>query len=301
MNHAPSLQVTESYFAARQAAKEASSSFALGIRSLPSQQRLAVCAVYAFCREADDIADGDDPIDTKTARLAVLRERLYRADAGAPDSAMPYDAALGDAIHRFGIELDDLTAIIDGVEMDLCMRRYQTFEELRVYCSRVASAVGLSILPILATERYKRERRSLREKGRALGLALQLINILRDIRVDYEIDRMYLPQEDLHRFGISECDLLQDPIPDSARELMSFETERARVTLAEGKQLFGMLPSRSRLAPALMAAVYEEYLRRIEDAVAQASLSIAPISPGKKLLLLPRTCFQTRWIPTRSS
>ncbi|MBN1859781.1 squalene/phytoene synthase family protein [Candidatus Bipolaricaulota bacterium] len=268
---------------------------------MPTRQRRAMCAVYAFCREADDIADGDGPSELKAVRLAALRERLILAEKGSPDSAMPYDAALGDTIQRFGLELDDLGAVIDGVEMDLCTRRYQTFEELTVYCSRVASAVGLSVLPILAAERYGKERVPLRERGRALGLALQLINILRDVRADYEIDRVYLPLEDLRRFRVSEGDLLQDPISGSAQELLSFEAERARDILAEGTPLFRMLPSRSRLAPALMAAVYEQYLQRIEDAVHRASLSIAPIKTGEKLLLLTTTWLQTRWFPARSS
>jgi len=301
MNRVLSTQVLTAYQAAVQTTKAASSSFALGIRSLPTEKRFAMCSVYAFCREADDIADGGSSIEAKAARLATLRERLLRSAGGSPDPEVLHDVALGDAIGRFGIELDDLTAVIDGVEMDLSITRYQTFEELRVYCARVASAVGLSVLPILAGGRYRANRQPLREAGQALGIALQLINILRDIRVDYRIDRVYLPQEDLQRFGISDRDLLNDPLAPSAQEMLRFQIERARSYLDEGKRLFGSLPSHSRLAPALMAAVYEEYLRRISDAVRHASLAIEPIRITTKLLLVPKTWIKTRCLPSRSS
>lgn len=301
MNEKLAPQVLKGYQAAERTTRAASSSFALGIRSLPTRQRLAMYAVYAFCREADDIADGPGSIQAKTARLAALRERLSRAAARDPDSATPHDMALDDAIQRFGIELQDLRAVIDGVEMDLVIHRYQTFEELRVYCARVASAVGLSVLPILAAGRYEQHRNRLREKGEALGLALQLINILRDVRVDYEIGRVYLPQQDLLRFGVSEQDLLEDPISSSVREMLTFEIQRARSFLIEGRRLFVMLPSHSRLAPALMTAVYESHLRRINDAVRRASFSIAPINKRTKLLLVMKTWLGTRCLPVRSS
>jgi len=296
-----SPQILNAYREAEQATQAASSSFALGIRSLPTRQRLAMCAVYAFCREADDIADGDASVEAKRAQLVDLRERLLRCASGDPGSSEPRDIALGDAIRRFGIELDDLTAVIDGVEMDLTISRYRTFEQLRGYCARVASAVGLSVLPILAQGQYLSQREPLREKGEALGLALQLINILRDVRVDYTIDRVYLPQEDLGRFGVSERDLLEDPLPNPARDMLEFQIQRAKIHLIDGKKLFRMLPVRGRLAPALMAAVYEEYLHKISQAVGRASLTITPITTGTKLLLVPKTWIGTRCLPTRSS
>ena len=301
MIHVLSPQTLEAYRAAEQATRAASSSFALGIRSLPTQQRLAMCAVYAFCREADDIADGNASVEMKRSNLVELRERLVRCANGDPGGSEPRDTALSDAIHRFGIELDDLIAVIDGVEMDLTISRYRTFEQLREYCARVASAVGLSVLPILAPKHYPNHRERLREKGEALGLALQLINILRDVRVDYAIDRVYLPQEDLVRFGVSERDLLEDPLTDPARAMLEFQLRRANSYLIEGRKLFRMLPARSRLAPALMAAVYEEYFRRISQAVGRSSLSITPIGTSTKLLLVPKTWIGTRCLPTRSS
>ncbi len=301
MTHVISPQILHAYRAAEQATQAASSSFALGIRSLPTQQRLAMCAVYAFCREADDIADGDASVEAKRPKLVKLRERLVRCANRDSDDSELRDIALGDAIQRFGIELDDLIAIIDGVEMDLTISRYRTFEQLQRYCALVASAVGLSVLPILAQGRYPCHREQLREKGEALGLALQLINILRDVRADHAIDRVYLPQEDLVRFGLSERDLLEDPLTGPAREMLEFQLRRANSYLVEGKKLFRMLPARSRLAPALMAAVYEEYFRRISQAVGRASLSITPIGTSTKLLLVTKTWIGTRCLPTRSS
>jgi len=271
--------------------------FVFAIATLPRLKRWAVEAVYAFCREADDIADGTGSLEEKRAGLAALAGRLDiaarraavegRPKAGSLRSA---DLALADAIARYGIDPQDLREVVEGVKMDLSIRRYDTFSELALYCHRVASAVGLSVLPILASS-HGGPVAALRGHGTALGLGMQLANIVRDVAEDLDRDRIYLPIEDLERFGVTEEALRRRRVTGPIRELLAFEAGRARRILRDGERLVPHLPRRARSFPLLLSRLYSAVLDRIEACDYDVFSGRATLSTFEKLALTLRTVF----------
>jgi phytoene synthase len=260
--------------------------------TLPKRKRRAIYAVYAFCREADDIADEAGVIKEKKSALHRLCDRLQKAASGEPDT--PNDLALSDAIAQYKIDPTDLTDVIDGVEMDLTVSRYASFEELRRYCELVASAPGLSVLPILARGRKDDAiTEEDRKRATALGIGMQLTNIVRDIAEDLTRDRVYLPQEDLERFGVYEQDLRKSKASEALRALVAFESARAREYLCEGEKLLAYLPRRSRGCPALLAAIYSRILNRIEDNNYDVLASRTSLSTCEKVWLMLYTWVKT--------
>lgn len=256
--------------------------------TLPKKKRRAVYAVYAFCREADDVADGTGEIKEKTTALQRLRSRLEKAASGESDT--PSDLAFSDAIAQYRIDPTDLTDVIDGVEMDLTVSRYASFEELCGYCQLVASAPGLAILPILARGRKDDAiTEEDRERATALGIGMQLANIVRDIAEDLTRDRVYLPQEDLERFGVSETNLQERKASEALQALVAFESARAREYLYEGEKLLTRLPRRSRGCPALLSAIYSRILDKIEDNNYDVLTSRTSLSTCEKVWLMLRT------------
>src|SRR5665647_681113 len=188
---------------------------------LPAEKRRAIAAVYAFAREVDDVADGDLPLDEKRARLEALRASL---DDEAPASAMA--VALADARARFDIPKHALAALVDGGLQDTERVRYASFDDLRGYCEKVAGAVGVACVAVYGSDDV--------ERAGTLGVALQLINIMRDVAEDWQLGRVYLPQDELQRHGVSEDDIAQSRVTPAWRSLMSFQAERARDHLEEG-------------------------------------------------------------------
>ena len=248
----------EAYDHCRRVTREAAGNFYYAFVTLPRKRRRAMYAAYAYCRLCDDLADDDLPIEQKREQLAAVETRLLRAKDGNADG--PVFEALAHAVQEYGIPWEDLTEIARGVEMDLTVSRYDTFEELSTYCYRVASVVGLVCIQICG---YKDMRA--REYAIDLGMAMQLTNILRDIREDGELGRIYLPREDLERFGYSEEELLRREMNDRFRSLMEFEVARARQYFARGKRLLKLLPVRTRAFPAVLGGLYGGVLNRIED------------------------------------
>ena len=165
--------------------------FAYGIMVLPKPKRRAIAAIYAFAREVDDIADGELPPEEKRARLEALHRRARRAARRRGDVGGARDAR-----GRFPISSQALHDLVDGGLMDLDRPRYQTFDELRDYCAHVAGAVGVACIGVYGADQPQR--------AEALGIALQLINIMRDVREDWQLGRVYLPQDELASFGVSE-------------------------------------------------------------------------------------------------
>lgn len=255
-------QLTLAYRACARATRREAKNFYAAFLMLPRGKRRAICAVYAFCREADDIADGDASLSQKTEALRRLRERLRNAVTGRPESMA--DIALSDAIQRFSIDPADLAHITEGVEMDLTISRYETFAELRRYCLAVASAVGLAVLPALIQGRAGVDDPVVRARARALGLGMQLVNIVRDVREDLARDRLYLPQEDLERHGVTEDALRFGELDEHMRALLFFQVARARAYLQDGLELVSYLPRRSRSCIAIMAGIYARILDRVE-------------------------------------
>lgn len=241
--------------------------FAYGIRLLPADKRQAMSALYAFSRRVDDIGDGFLGEIAKRDRLEGTRELLGRIRDGAvdEDDTDPVAVALADAAHRFPIPLDALDELIDGVLMDVRGETYETWDDLKVYCRCVAGAIGRLSLGVFGTLPGARGSERASEYADTLGLALQLTNILRDVREDASNGRTYLPTDDLAKFGCTGG--FHRAIPPSGADftgLVHFEVRRARGLFAEGYRLLPMLDRRSGACVAAMAGIYRRLLDRIE-------------------------------------
>ena len=239
------MSVQEAYAEVGRITRREAKNFTYGIMVLPRAKRQAIAAIYAFARRVDDVADGELPPEEKRARLEELRAALEA------DPVDPVFVALRDARDRFGIPRAPLEALIDGGLQDIEQPTYRDFAELRGYCEKVAGAVGLACVPVYGS--------SDTEHAMTLGIALQLINIMRDVEEDRQLGRVYLPQDELTAFGVEEL----APSPQF-RELMAFEAERARMYLAEGLRLLDSLDRRSALCVGTFAGLYRATLDRIE-------------------------------------
>ena len=250
----------QAYQHCQRVAKEHASNFYYAFRTLPARKRRAIYSVYAYCRLCDDIADGDLPIETKRTELARVRQDLTAAMSPEPPPApSPEFRSLGDAVHTFDIPVSYLEEVIDGVESDLTKTRFADFSELRTYCYKVASVVGLICIEIFGYRDPKA-----REYAVDMGIALQLTNILRDLKEDAERDRIYIPQEDLNRFGYSEDDLMRGVVNERFRALMKFQADRARSYYESSRPLFDLIEPESRACLRLLHTAYGAILDRIE-------------------------------------
>jgi phytoene synthase len=256
--------VESAYRACEALTRERAANFYYGIRLLPMAKRRAMCAIYAFARQVDDIGDGDQPTARKVELLNAVRAELEQR--GGSDMRV----ALADAERRFAIPRDALTDLIDGVEMDIRGERYETFEELVVYCRRVAGSVGRLCLAIFGSS----DMAAAVPLADDLGVAMQLTNILRDVREDLEMGRVYLPAEDLVRFG---CEPLADAAGEPFARLLHFEVTRAREWFDRGLGLLQVIDGRSGSCVLAMTGIYRRLLERIDrdpDAVLAHHLSL---------------------------
>jgi phytoene synthase len=247
---------------------------------LPAPRRRALYAVYAFCRFIDNIAD-DELAHDPAALLARWRRELAAVYAGTPGH--PISRALADSVARFGIPRRYFEEVIAGVEMDLTRRRYATFDELRLYCYRVASAVGLICIDIFG---YRNPRTEVYAEN--LGIAFQLTNIIRDVREDAARGRIYLPLEDLARFEVGEEQILNGIHTPQFRTLMEFEAGRAREFYAAAE---ASLPAEDRgtlLTAEAMRLIYGDILRRIVRADYRVFDRRYRLSAPRKLFLVGR-------------
>lgn len=240
--------------------------FAYGIRLLPTPKRQAMSALYAFSRRVDDIGDGDLGLPEKQRRLDATRALLTRIREGAvtADDTDPVAVALADAARRFPIPLGGLEELLDGVQMDLRGDTYETWEDLASYCRCVAGAIGRLSLGVFGTLPGAPGGERAAEYADTLGLALQLTNILRDLREDAADGRTYLPADDLAKFGCSAGFRTATPPPGSDfAGLVEHEVKRARALFAEGYRLLPMLDRRSGACVSAMAGIYRRLLERI--------------------------------------
>jgi 15-cis-phytoene synthase len=263
------MSVQEAYAEVGRITRREAKNFAYGIMVLPRAKRQAIAAIYAFARSVDDVADGELPIDEKRAALEELRAAL------AAEPSDPVFVALRDACERFEIPREPLEALIDGGLQDLEQSTYADFAELRGYCEKVAGAVGLACVPVYGSADT--------EHAETLGIALQLINIIRDVDEDRQLGRVYLPQDELAAFGIEEL----APSPEF-RELMAFEAERARAYLADGQRLLDSLDRRSALCVGTFAGLYRETLDRIEAGGFDVFGEKTRLSTSRKLAVVAR-------------
>jgi 15-cis-phytoene synthase len=251
--------------------RQQAANFYYGIRLLPKERRGALCAIYALARRVDDIGDGPAPRDEKLRRLDEERRNLQSIDTAYDD---PVLVALADAILRFPVPVEAFGELIDGVEMDVVGTRYETFADLLPYCRRVAGAIGRLSLGIFEA----RDRETASVYADDLGVAFQLTNILRDIREDLGNGRVYLPAEDLERFG---CDLAAPD--DRIVDLVRFEADRAQAWFESGLKLVPLLDRQSAACVGAMAGIYRRLLARIErrpDLVLRGRVSVPTWEKG---------------------
>lgn len=263
------------------------SNFYYAFLCLPKAQREAIYAVYAFCRTVDDIVDlGSDP-SVQRKELDRWRQEIARCyEGGAQD---PVARRLAQVVRAFSVPRDALEEIIAGVEMDLDRTTYETFEDLYPYCYRVAGAVGLCSIEIFG---YTDPRA--REYAVDLGIALQMTNILRDLRSDLERGRIYLPQEDLRRFGVSPEALRHGRYTDQFVELMRFEAGRAREFYRRAWAAFPRADAKRLIAAVIMGRIYYALLDAIEARGFQVFGSRVTVPVSRKVAIALRCWAGTR-------
>jgi phytoene synthase len=266
----------------QQKAASSGSSFYYSFLFLPIERRRAITALYAFCREVDDVVDECNDPQIAATKLAWWRTevaRLYEGKAGHPVTQ-----ALQGVLPSFNLPQEQLLEIIDGMEMDLTQTRYLDFKGLSLYCYRVASVVGL-----LAAEIFGYQDRKTQKYAHDLGMAFQLTNIIRDVGEDARRGRIYLPIDELQQFDVKAADILNARYSDNFRRLMEFQIERAERYY---EQAFAQLPAGDRRAqrPGLvMAAIYRALLEEIHRDGCQVLTQRTSLTPLRKLWLAVKT------------
>ena len=266
----------------QQKAAQSGSSFYYSFLFLPPNRRHAITALYAFCREVDDVVDECLDPSIAATKLIWWRQELAKLYAGKPEH--PVTQALLPALAEFNLPQEQLLEIIDGMEMDLQQSRYLDFKALSLYCYRVASVVGL-----LAAEIFGYQDRKTQKYAHDLGIAFQLTNIIRDVGEDARIGRIYLPIDDLQRFEVTAADILNARYSDNFRRLMEFQIERAEQYYT---QALSELPTADRKAqrPGLvMAAIYRTLLDEIKRDGCHVLSQRTSLTPVRKLWIAWRT------------
>jgi len=282
------VDTDEAYAACELITWEQARNFAYGIRLLPPPKRRALATVYAFARRIDDIGDGDLPAADKAAALESSRVQVQAlAEGESPDKGDPVLVALTDVGQRFAVPLAAFGELIDGCLADVSGASYKTFDDLLWYCRCVAGSIGRLSLGIYGASEPEKQAKMADD----LGVALQLTNILRDVREDYRNGRVYLPAEDLAKFGL-EFAPFGDPEPFPATimqarfaSLVEFEAARAREWYASGMRLLATIDRRSAACTGAMAGIYRRLLERIArqpGAVLQGRMSLPA---GEKALV----------------
>jgi 15-cis-phytoene synthase len=279
----PDTAVAAAYLHCRQIARAAARNFYYGFVLLPDAKRDALCALYAFMRGIDDVADEPGAAAEKQARLRERRAEMERALART-DASDPVWTALRDTVSHFGIPTRYLHDLISGAEMDLTVSSYETFEDLRKYCYHVAGAVGLCCLYVFGFTDAQAP-----EFAEKMGIAFQLTNILRDVRDDEAMGRTYLPREDFVKFGCDAAELKEGGASRNALALLNFEIERAWQFYGEGWKLLPLVSDDSRAALWAMARIYSGILRKIETrSSAVLNGERARLSTAEKIWVLLR-------------
>jgi squalene synthase HpnC/squalene synthase HpnD len=283
--HEVSSEVSRSYAECRRVAKNAASNFYYAFFMLTQAKRDALCALYAFMRLVDDVSDTVGSEVDKKRGLVRWRAALDAAVAGDV-SGHPILPAFADTIARFHIPPRYFHDLISGAEMDLTVGHYTTFERLREYCYRVAGTVGLTCLHVFGYDNPHAP-----ELAEKLGIAFQLTNILRDVPKDYEMGRIYLPQEDLEKFGVRPEELGHGPLTPAIRDLFQFEVGRAWDFYREGVKLIPDVHSDARAALWALARIYSGLLRRIEQRGCDVFSERVRLSTPEKTGILLRARF----------
>lgn len=267
------------------------SNLALAFILLPKERRQGMAALYAFCREVDDVADEDvRPVAERTRMLEAWREDVRAAcDGGTPE--FPVNRELQPVIREYGLKFELFDELIRGCETDLVQHRYETYAELEQYCYRVASVVGL-----LSIEVFGYQDPGCREYAVQLGKALQFTNILRDVRRDAERDRIYLPAEELRRHGVTDEEILQGLYSERYGRVAEAVAERARGFYRSARQLLPAVDRRSMVAAELMGSVYWRLFKKLEhsrfDVFGPEPTRLTKL---QKIALIARTWFRIHY------
>ena len=270
----------------RDRAAKSGSSFYYSFVFLPPERRRAITALYAFCREVDDVVDECTEIEIANAKLEWWRTELERVFDGEP--AHPVGQALKDVITRFELPREQLMEIIDGMAMDLAQARYADFKSLQLYCYRVASVVGL-----LSAEIFGYTDRHTLKYAHDLGMAFQLTNIIRDVGDDARRGRIYLPIDELERFNVPASDILESRHTPEFRRLMEFQAERAYHFYDQAMAQLPACDHRSQRPGLIMAAIY----RALLDEIARDGFLVldrrTSLTPARKIWLAGITWFRS--------
>jgi phytoene synthase len=277
------VELTEAYRECERITWTQARNFAYGIRLLPPAKRRGLAVIYAFARRIDDIGDGtlpgqetDMPAEEKIAALEEARQALLHLDETSHDD--PVLLALADTARNFPVPMAAFGELIDGCVADVRGIRYETFEDLHHYCRCVAGSIGRLSLGIFGT---RGDPDTASELADSLGVALQLTNILRDIREDHQNGRVYLPAEDLVKFDVD----LEKPGPSQFTRLVEFEAERARDWYGTGWKLLPLLDRRSAACTGAMAGIYRGLLERIAAEPAAVLSRRVSLSTGEKAMV----------------
>ena len=276
------VSLTDAYEECRLITRREAKNFFYAFLTLPTAKRRAIYAAYAFCRHCDDAVDEVASLDDKQSALHRLTTRLDAAYHNQPEGTV--FTALAHTAQTYEIPQSYFQDVIRGVEMDLANNRYRTYEDLRLYCYRVASVVGLICLQIFGYSHPKAK-----DYAIDLGLAMQLTNILRDVQEDLARDRIYLPLDEIHRFGYSKDELRNEVRNDAQRNLIAYQVERAQSLFQSGAKLLPYLSPRSRACPAVLAALYTRILRRIVSNDYNVFGGRISLSAREKLLVMTAT------------
>lgn len=264
------------------------SSFYYSFLFLPPPRRAAITALYAFCREVDDVVDECTDAELARTKLAWWRDELGRMKAGQPQH--PVTRALAPHVQAYQLDVGAMHEIIDGMQMDLEQNRYLDFEGLRLYCHRAAGVVGLLAARIFGSHAPG----STDEYAQRLGLAFQMTNIIRDVGEDARRGRIYLPLEDLRRFGVTPAELLDCRDSPAMTELLAFQAQRARGLYRQAFDLLDPRDYRDQRAGLIMAAIYSTLLDEIERDGFQVLGQRVSLTPIRKFWLAWRTWMRAR-------
>lgn len=263
-------------------AAKSGSSFYYSFMFLPPEQRQAIVALYAFCREVDDVVDECSDPNLAQTKLAWWRLEIDKLFTGTPSH--PVTQALQSAIKRYNLPQEHFLEIIDGMEMDLSQLTYASFKDLSLYCYRVASVVGL-----MAAEIFGFKERQTLKYAHNLGMAFQLTNILRDVAEDSQRGRIYIPLDELEQFGVHTEEILSNSDSDNVHKLMAFQAQRCHEYYDKA---FALLPEADRYnqrTGIIMAAIYQATLREIEADGLNVLKQRVSLTPIRKLWIAWRT------------
>jgi phytoene synthase len=275
------MTTEESYSFCERVARTEAKNFYYSFLLLSRPQRQAMCAIYAFMRYCDDLSDAEGVSD-RAGAIARWEQDLESALAGAAPEH-PLWPAFSDAVARYRIPHEYFRAMIRGVSSDLEPRHIQTFQELYDYCYHVASVVGLTIIHIFGFD----DPRAI-ELAERCGVAFQLTNILRDVREDAEHGRVYLPAEDLQRFGVKTGELSGAAVSPALQSLLAFEAERARGYYSESEPLLDMVHSGSRASLRALIGIYSRLLERISSSGYEVLRERVRVPAWEKIWILAR-------------